>query len=108
MATITLQEFTEFIKTNKEANAFEQVTIPNTAGGTGLTALTYGTNTKAYISVEGANIRYRIDSGIPTATLGHLVVAGNTIELNSNSDITNFKAITVTATSAVLDCTYSS
>ena len=90
----------------KEANAFEQITIPNTAGGTILTSATYATNTKAYITVENNNIRFRIDGGIPTATLGHLAVMGGLIELNSNSDIVNFKGIAVSETSAVLNCTY--
>lgn len=91
---------------DKEATAFEQVTVDNTAGGTILTSATYATNTKAYITVENNNIRFRIDGGIPTATLGHLVAMGSLIELNSNSDIVNFKGIAISETSAVLNCTY--
>jgi len=92
---------------DKEATAFEQVTVDNTAGGTILTVLTYVTNTKANISVEGNNIRFRIDGGIPTALIGHLAVDGSLIELNSNSDIANFKGIAIDATNAILTCTYS-
>ena len=89
------------------ANHFEQLTIDATVGGIGLTAATYGTDTKAYITVEGADIRFRIDGTAPTAAIGHLVNNGGIIKLDSASDLAHFKAIRTGAVSATITCTYS-
>ncbi|WP_368294239.1 hypothetical protein [Dehalobacter sp. TBBPA1] len=89
------------------ANQFEQLTIDATAGGISLTFGTYGTNTNAYITVEGADIRFRVDGGAPTVTLGLLVKDGGIIKLDSLSDIQNFKAIRTSTTSATINCSYS-
>ncbi len=91
-----------------KAEEYESVTVDNTVGGVGLTALTYGTNTKAMITVEGATFRFRIDGGAPTSTVGHQAQVGDVIQLTSNEDIANFKAIRDTATDATIHVTYSS
>jgi hypothetical protein len=87
--------------------AFEQVTVDDTAAGTGLTAATYGDATNALISVDSADIRYRLDGEAPTAMSGHQVNSGATLTLQSAADIANFKAISTTTDSAVLSVSYS-
>lgn len=89
------------------ANDKETLTIDNTVGGISLTPAKYGTNTKAFITVENASIRYWINGSAPTVSEGHLLNAGDALELDSNSDIANFKAIRTTGVSATIQCTYS-
>jgi hypothetical protein len=92
---------------NGKANNFEQVTVDATAGGVKLTANKYGTSKKASVTVETAQIRFRVDGGVPTTTVGHLADIGDEISLESNEDIVNFKAIRVSSTSALITVTYS-
>jgi len=86
--------------------AFEQVTVDNTAGGKGLTAATYDASKRAVITVETAQIRYRADGGAPTTTVGHIADIGDTIELESASEIANFKAIRTGANSGLISVSY--
>lgn len=94
--------------TGSLTNDDEQLTIDATVGGITLTSAKYGTSTKALIQVETASIRYRTNGSAPTTTLGTLLNAGDILTLDSAGDIANFKAIRTGATSAVINCTYSS
>ena len=87
-------------------SAFESVTVDDTADI--LTAATYGTSKRALLTVETAQIRFRLDGTAPTSSVGHIANAGDQIVLASNGDIANFKAIRTTSTSATLRCSYSS
>lgn len=90
------------------ASAFEQVTVDATAGGIGLTALTFGTKTKATIIVEVAQIRFKVDGvAAVTASAGMLADIGNVILLDTLADITAFRAIRTGGTSGVISVTYS-
>lgn len=93
--------------TGSIARHFEQVTIDAAAGGVGLTAATYSTHKKAHITVETAQIRYRANGEAPTSATGHLLNPGNILDLDSNEDIVNFKAIRTNATSGLISVTYS-
>jgi hypothetical protein len=84
---------------------FEQITIEATAKV--LTAAEYKNAQKASISVETADIRYRLDGTAPTATIGKLAEDGDEIILESAEDIKNFKAIRTGSVSAVLNIDYS-
>ena len=84
---------------------FEQLAIEGTAKS--LTAAEYGNAQKASISVETADIRYRLDGTVPTATVGKLAENGDEIILESAEDIKNFKAIRTGSVSAVLNIDYS-
>jgi hypothetical protein len=86
------------------ASAFETITVTNAHSET-LTSATYGSATKAYITVADNSIRVRWDGTAPTTALGHLCDSGSIIELTGH-DITHFKAIAVGA-DAVLSVTYS-
>lgn len=89
-----------------QANNKETLTIDATVGGVALTALKYGTNTKAFITVETASIRYWISGDAPTSTEGHLLNAGDWLELDTADSIANFKAIRTAEVSATIQCTY--
>lgn len=87
---------------------FEQLVIDNTAGGTKLTSAKYGTAKRAIITVEDAQIRYRVDGlAAPTLAIGHIAEAGDMIELESAEELAKFRAIRTGATSATIIVTYS-
>jgi len=60
-----------------------------------------------FITVEGNNIRYRIDGGTPSFNYGHLVVASayQNIWLNDPASIKSFRAIAIGG-NAILQITY--
>lgn len=91
--------------TGSNAGAYESVTVANAA--IGLTALTIAGYSKAKITVETAQLRYRIDGGNPTAAEGHIANIYDLIVLTSAADMVAFKAIRTGDTSAVIKCTYS-
>jgi len=61
-----------------------------------------------FITVEGANIRFRIDGGDPTSTEGHLVVysAYQNIWLNNVAAIRDLRMIGIGGTATVYVTTY--
>lgn len=69
-------------------------------------ALEPATATKAFMTNETGQIRYRVDGAAPTPTVGHLVNVGDVIVLDSSGQIANFRAIAATATAATLQVTY--
>lgn len=58
------------------------------------------------ITVEGGDIRYRLDGNDPTATDGHLLSNGDVLKLQDYQDIQRFKAIRVGSVSGVLQVSY--
>ena len=88
-----------------DASNYESITVADTA--IGLTSDTYGSATKAEMTLETAQIRVRKDGTDPTAAEGHPVEIGDIITLNSAADIATFKAIRTGGTSGVLKVTYS-
>lgn len=90
-----------------KASEYEAITVDNTAGGKACTTAKYAGCTKAFITVETAQIRFTIDGTAPTTTAGHLLNPGDILKLDSAEDITAFRAIRVGATSGVIHCTYS-
>lgn len=98
---------TDVTLSGSKAQEYESLTIANTAGGVALTAAKYGTCTKAFITVESAQIRWTIDGTAPTTTVGHLANAYDIIDLTSAEDIAAFRAIRVGTTSGTIHCTYS-
>jgi len=79
--------------------AFETLTISATA--VALSADIYSKNDgleccdKATIAVETASLRYRVDGGAPTATVGLLANDGDIITLDGRSEIKLFRAVRV-------------
>lgn len=85
--------------------AFESVTVSGTAGG--LTSATFDSAVRATITIEDADIRFRLDGTAPTALIGHYAKPGDIIELESPDELQRFSAIRTGGTSAVLRVTYS-
>ena len=92
-------------KRGSDADAYESVTVA--AAAIGFTAGTYGTNTRALITCETAQVRYRVDGTNPTAAEGHILNPSDVVTLTSLADITAFRAIRTGATSGVLKVTFS-
>lgn len=91
--------------------ARETVTIDDTAGGVSLTSATYapatfGPASRAYISVETAQIRFTYNGTAPTTSLGHILEAGDILIIEGIQHIGNFKAIRTGSTSATIQVTY--
>jgi len=59
----------------------------------------------AYISVEGDQIRFTLDGTTPSTTVGHRMNVDDTLTLESEDDIRNFKAFRIT-TDATINVTY--
>ena len=90
------------------ALAHESITVAGTA--LPLTAATYaqsgGTAAYALVTVEDAPVRYEIDGGTPSSTVGHLANPGASVSLCGIDLVSKFKAIRSTATSATVKVTY--
>lgn len=74
--------------------AYESLTVTNSAITT-LTRDLMSTVWTAMITVEDNPIRFRTDGGDPTLTEGHLIQAGDTININTTFDALNFKCIAI-------------
>lgn len=89
--------------------AFEQITVSNAVKS--LNPEIYSKNggleccNKATIMVETDAIRYRVDGGEPTATLGLIANNGDIISLSGRTELKLFRAIRVT-NDATLTCDY--
>lgn len=102
------------VRWDKDAFDDEQVTVA--AVSIGLTSTKYapaasggtpqlGPAEYALITVETADIRWRVSGSAATAT-GHLAPQGSTIELRGRNNIKQFRAIRNAGVSAVLTVTY--
>jgi len=61
----------------------------------------------AIISVETGGIRFTIDGTTPTTTVGHILPAGASYEIDGELNIANFKCINSEAgNGAVVQCTF--
>ena len=83
---------------------FEGLTASTVA--IGLTPSKYAGATGAVISVEDANIRFRVDGVAATSAFGHVVFDGDFIYLTSADEIEKFSAVRNNAVDAVLMITY--
>ncbi len=84
---------------------YESVAVSTTA--IGFTAATYGPADVAVITVEDANIRFRVDGTAPTTSEGHIAYEQDVITLRSQGDIANFSAIRDDAVDAALKVSFS-
>ncbi len=91
---------------NYGGSDFEQLTIGNTVNGIALTKAKLGSCNKAIVTVEAASLRYRVDGGFPTSTVGHIAYVGDIIELESSSEMTNFRAIREGSVDSKITVTY--
>ena len=87
--------------------AYESIAVADAA--ISLTSATYdqvGYNIQAFITLETAQVRWRIDGGDPTSSEGHLLEAGQNLALQDSQAVKNFRAIRTGATSGVIKVTY--
>jgi len=103
MAKIEHQAVTAF-PVQWKAFDYESVDVEDSA--IGLTSGTYDDAIRAEMTLETAQIRYRVDGTDPTSSEGHPVYVGDVIILNSATQIAGFKAIRTGSTSGVLKVTY--
>lgn len=93
-----------------DAFAHEKITVADTA--IGFTAATYGVANKdstrltAFVTVEGAYMRYRYDGSNPTTLLGHLSSRGDSFKIEGSQNLKRFRAIAIGDNSASLFVTY--
>ena len=81
-------------------HAYEDLTVAATA--LGFTAATYGNANYASILVESAPIRFRLDGGTPTASVGDTLEAKDRLVLEGREELVGFRAIRRDSTSATL------
>ncbi len=85
---------------------FEQLTVSSTAVGLATTTTTSandGQQNRFVCRLEQGQIRYRVDGGNPTTSLGTLLEVGDVLELTSNVQGRRFKAIRTTTTDGILN-----
>ena len=92
---------------DRSAEDYESITVSTTAIGITESKMKRGANPccTAFITLEGANIRFRLDGTAPTTTEGHQLINGQNLTLASPSDIRKFLAIRDDATDATLRVT---
>ena len=56
---------------------------------------------RAWLTVEGADVRYSIDGVDPTSLVGHLITDGGYAEIEGITNLTRFKIIAVSGTPSV-------
>ncbi len=60
----------------------------------------------ALLSLETADIRFRLDGGQPSGTDGHYLTSGDTLLVTGTQALKQFRAIRVGATNGTLRVTY--
>ena len=81
-----------------------QTLTPNSTTASSLTP-TLANQEKAFMTLETGNVRFRMDGSAPTTLVGHLLLAGENVTLNTRGQIDNFKVISV-STHGVLSISY--
>lgn len=102
---------TDVLWAETQGFAFETKTVDATAGGVALTTATFAPTSavaaaRAFITCEGANMRFCYDGTAPTATAGHHLDVGDTVEIVGLQNIAAFRAIRTGPTSGTLYVTY--
>lgn len=69
-------------------------------------SVTSGGASEAFITNDGAEIRFRYDGGTPTATVGHVLADGGIIIAKGQNQMESFKCIRTGSTSSEISVTY--
>jgi hypothetical protein len=98
---------------NRIPGDYEDVTVGGSAVGLSSTKISPVTGSYARLSAraalmssENGDLRFRIDSGLPTDSSGHYLTSGDTLVLTGTQAIQQFRAIRSGDTDAVLRVTY--
>lgn len=90
--------------------AFEALTVTDSVQV--LTPSKYGDSetsggaSEAFISNDGAEIRFRYDGGTPTSTVGHILADGGILVLKGQQQMSSFKCIRTGGVSSEISITY--
>ena len=90
--------------TGANYTAYESLTISTTA--VALTAATVSGLTYALITNEAGAVRFRLDGTAPTASVGHVMLDGDSLVLNSAHELVNAQFISRDGVTATLRCSY--
>ena len=74
-------------------SAFEALSVSTSS--VGFTTATYGRVDHAIVMVEGGSVRVRFDGTAPTASVGYILDDGDTLELESDNEISHARFISV-------------
>lgn len=69
-------------------------------------SVTSGGASDAFITNDGAEIRYRYDSGSPSSTVGHILADGGILVLKGQNQMAAFKCIRTGSVSSEISITY--
>jgi hypothetical protein len=92
-----------------EALSYEAITVTNAVIGFTAGLLNPGGAAPprgAILTLETASIRWRIDGGNPSGTVGHLMATTDSIVLHGANTLANFRAYRATGADASLRVTY--
>lgn len=78
---------------------FETLTLGTSAEG--LSAQRAGRANRAWLTVEGGGVRYRLDGVDPTATVGHELADGGSLELEHRDQVQRARFIATDATATL-------
>jgi hypothetical protein len=87
-----------------EFQASESITVSTTS--VGLTAATAAQYPFALITVENAAVRFWLDGTAPTATVGHVLEAGDKLDLNSSDQVLSARFIRRDGVDGVIRVSY--
>ena len=65
-----------------------------------------GSYNRAFITVESNPIRFTVDGTLPTSSVGILLGAGDTLELESREEVFEFQAIRSSGVDSILSITF--
>ena len=83
---------------------YEDLTVAATS--VGFTAATFAAGDYATVLVQVGPVRFRLDGGAPTASVGDTLEVGDRLELNHAHELSNARFIRRDGTSATLRCHY--
>jgi hypothetical protein len=88
--------------------AFQNLTISNAA--VSLDSTKYlnaaGNAVRAFLTMEGASVRYRYDGVAPTASIGHVIEAGGFLVIEGQNQMENIQFIRSGANNATAMVTF--
>lgn len=92
----------------KEIPVFEKLTVADAS--TPITASTLSPSGKSprktcMLTLETAEIRWRVDGAAPDATTGHIMAVGGVLTITGANSLSRFRAIRTTGSSGVLSIT---
>ncbi len=98
---------------NRIPGDYEDITAGNSAVGCSGTKITPVTGPyarlsarAALVSSENGDLRFRIDGGLPSLSIGHYLTSGDTLVLTGTQAIQQFRAIRAGDTDGLLRVTY--